>query len=226
MTEEKKQTPRNTIAWIGGGAITLFDAIQALISIADRFGIPLDGAFLWMANNSWWLFPIGVLSLGIFIGWQLKKWRMAKQNITAEHIQELEEELTKWRADDAEREFRSMSFSAKGLCYSPVKDGVREISGDEDALMDYDQNDWKEAVEAGFILIEECGTHRHRIHATKKLNDLMEENPELLDEVYRDLINDLTESFVIRQTMDPDGKMSPPRVVDKFTNEESDRWRV
>lgn len=82
------------------------------------------------------------------------------------------------------------------------------------------------ATEAGFILVEECGTHQHRIHATEKLAKLYEAKPEVFEEVHQGFVRDFTENYVIQQTMGDDGRMSPPKVVDRFTGEETDRWSI
>lgn len=128
--------------------------------------------------------------------------------------------------DAAEGLFRSMSFRAKGLCYKPAIDGVRDISGEEDIRMNFDDPDWKEAEGAGFIIIEPCGKHQHRIRATKKLLSLVEANPKLLDELEHDMMEDFSRNYVLQQTMGEDGRMTPLRVIDKFTGEEDGRWAL
>ncbi len=209
--------------------------IFGLLSVIGWLGVSPESVGQGMYDFLLVALPIIVFASGALVGTSLFNiWTNRKLGMTLEEaVEKLDEYKRKEREaeeakgiEDSERQFRTMSFEAKGLCYVPAKDGVREISGEDDLQTDYGADDWREAEDAGFILIERCGTHQHRIRATKKLLDLVRAKPEILDEVEYDFAKDFTENFVIQQTMDDDGRMSPPKIVDRFTGEESNRWTI
>lgn len=197
--------------------------IRGIVASLIAAAIAAICAWVWFAvfADAFLMYPLafvlcGVIALaaGLAVG-TIVSWMVWKRRDETAHEESI---------DDIEREFRNMSFGAKGLCLTPAEEGVRDISGEEDLAIEYGDKDWQEAVEAGFILVEECGTHQHRIHATEKLLMLSKAKPAVFEEVHQDLARDLTENFVIQQTMGEDGRMSPPKLVDRLTGEETDRW--
>lgn len=71
------------------GAIGLW---SGAITIAGEYGFPMSGIAAWTLDNSWWMFPLAMLACGAIAGWHLKRLQMAKDNVTAERIAELEAE--------------------------------------------------------------------------------------------------------------------------------------
>lgn len=156
------------------------------------------------------------LAIGSIIGWNVRKNR----------DEATKSEETARKLEETEREFRNMSFRAKALCFAPAKEGVREISGEDDLNMDFDDPDWVEAENAGFILIEECGRHQHRIHATNKLALLIDSKPGFLDELSNDIGRDLTENIRFTQRFNKDRELVSQKVVDRITGEEIGEWHA
>jgi len=172
------------------------------------------------------LLPALMFVGGFLCAWGFKQRRTSKLlgvsvKEAASRLDEIDQKISL-----TEIQFRNMSFRAKGICYIPAKEGKREVSGKEDAGIDFEDPEWKEAVGAGFLLVEECGTHQHRVLPTEKLTNLIKSKPEMLKELHRDHVNDFIQNFQIRQTKKEGELAYVTEVVDKFTGETSDSWRI
>lgn len=80
------------------------------ITIADKYGVQLNGFALWTAENSWWLFPAALLFLGLAIGWSAHK-RM----VDVELLKEAQREAEKQKAETERERIRAEEAKAERI---------------------------------------------------------------------------------------------------------------
>lgn len=100
MEGEKKAkkapwTAWRALKWLGGTLLAAVNAWAATITIAEKHGEVLTGFAAWTAENAWWLFPVGMLAMGAFAGWQLRRLIAARELGEKDaRIRELEKSAT------------------------------------------------------------------------------------------------------------------------------------
>lgn len=97
---------RESRAWkaakgLGGALVAIVGLWSGGITIAEKNAAPLGGFAAWTADNSWWMFPLSMLALGLIAGWNAKRYLMARENVTAERIAELKRRLAPYEDRDA-----------------------------------------------------------------------------------------------------------------------------
>lgn len=160
------------------------------ITIADKYGIQLQGFMLWTAENSYWLLPLATFTLGLMLGWSLRK-RCVDEEAMKDAIKEADRERRRKEEAEAERnrelyrqnrKIANLSDRQKAILFIAVEDGTITLEGSPDYIA-------AESLEKdGFLCKLESGPLLKKAwKATDLAQELVhEENIELWSEL-RDL---------------------------------------